>query len=167
LSGVNHISLLTRDLDRLVAFYEEVFGARRLVELPVPEPDGPGRHALIGIGGGAVLHAFELARVALSPARPMFERGRIDHFALHVAELKLFERLRSHLLARGLRNGTVTDFGIVRVLTFTDPDGHAAELTHWVGGADPGDLDMSRASDAELIARRARPRAGAGPRRRS
>lgn len=62
LSGVNHITLLTRDLDRLAAFYEEVIRARRLVELPVPEPDGPGRHALIGIGGGTALHAFELAR---------------------------------------------------------------------------------------------------------
>jgi catechol 2,3-dioxygenase-like lactoylglutathione lyase family enzyme len=153
--GINHITLLTGDLDRLAGFYEEVFGARKLVELPVPAPDGPGRHALIDIGGGAVLHAFELARIPPEPARPMFGRGRIDHFALQIAGEETFSRLRAELSARGVTDGTVTDFGVVRVLTFTDPDGHAVELAHWVGGTDPARLDMSRASDDELIARRA------------
>lgn len=83
----------------------------------------------------------------------MFERGRIDHFALNVTEVETFERLRSDLLARGVSDGSVTDFGIVRVLTFTDPDGHAVELAQWVGAPEPVDLDMSRASDAEPIAR--------------
>jgi catechol 2,3-dioxygenase-like lactoylglutathione lyase family enzyme len=36
LAGVNHITFLTSDLDRLVGFYQEVFGARKLMELPVP-----------------------------------------------------------------------------------------------------------------------------------
>ncbi len=162
LAGVNHITVLTGDLDRLAAFYEEVFAAPKLVELPVPEPDGPGRHALIGIGGGAVLHLFELGRVALPPARPMFDRGRIDHFALQVTDADALERLRAELLSRGATDGTVTDFGIVRVLTFTDPDGHTVELAHWVGDGDPGELDMSRASDDELIHRRATA-AGRGP----
>lgn len=43
----------------------------------------------------------------------------------------------------------------MRVLTFTDPDGHAVELAHWVGGVDPGDLDMTRATDDEWTALRA------------
>jgi predicted enzyme related to lactoylglutathione lyase len=33
LSGVNHITFLTSDLDRLALFYEEVFGAKRVMEL--------------------------------------------------------------------------------------------------------------------------------------
>ncbi|MBV9197432.1 MAG: hypothetical protein JO168_25140 [Solirubrobacterales bacterium] len=131
-----------------------VLGARRLVELPVPEPDGPGRHVLIAIGGGAALHAFELARIARPPARPMFRRGRIDHFALNVAGQEAFARLRAELLARGVTDGTVTDFGIVRVLTSTDPDGHPVALAHWVGGSDPLNLHMSRTSDAGVTARR-------------
>jgi len=155
LAGVNHITVLTGDLDRLAAFYEEVFAAPKLVELPVPEPDGPGRHALIGIGGGAMLHLFELGRVALPPARSMFDRGRIDHFALQVSDAATLARLRAELLTRGASDGTVTDFGIVRVLTFTDPDGHSVELAHWVGDPDGGELDMSRANDDQLIHRRA------------
>ena len=82
-----------------------VFGALKLVELPVPEPEGPGRHALIALGAGAALHAFELSKTPPPPVRPMFQRGRIDHFALHVADAQTFERLREDLLARGVTDG--------------------------------------------------------------
>ena len=59
LTGINHVTFLTADMDRLAAFYEDMFQARRVLELPVPEHDG--RHALIEIGDGAALHALELA----------------------------------------------------------------------------------------------------------
>ncbi|MBV9364597.1 MAG: VOC family protein [Solirubrobacterales bacterium] len=85
----------------------------------------------------------------------MFQRGRIDHFALNVAGADTFAQLRDELLARGLTDGDVTDFGVLRVLTFTDPDGHSVELAHWVGATDPEQLDMTRATDEEIIARRA------------
>jgi hypothetical protein len=41
---------------------------------------------LISIGAGASLHAFEFSRIAPPPAAPMFQRGRIDHFALNVPD---------------------------------------------------------------------------------
>jgi hypothetical protein len=87
----------------------------------------------------------------------MFSRGRIDHFALNVASSEAFESLRSRLVERGASDGEVTDFGVLRVLTFTDPDGHTAELGHWVGGNDPSSLDMSRASDDALTQRSDQP----------
>ena len=70
----------------------------------------------------------------------MFQRGRIDHFALNVADAETFERLRSDRVERGASDGIVTDFGIMRVLSFTDPDGHTVELAHWVGGEDPSQI---------------------------
>lgn len=154
LAGVNHIAFLTSDIDRLAAFYEEVFGATKVVDLPIPEPEGPGRHALVSIGGGASLHAFEFSRIAPPSAAPMFHRGRIDHFALNAPDAETFERLRTKLIARGSTDGTVTDFGVMRVLTFTDPDGHSVELAHWVGGRGPDGIDMSTASDDERTAQR-------------
>ena len=154
LTGVNHIAFLTSDIDRLAAFYEEVFGAAKVLDLPIPEPEGPGRHALISIGAGASLHAFEFSRIAPPSAAPMFQRGRIDHFALNVPDPETFEQLRTKLVARGSTDGTVTDFGVMRVLTFTDPDGQSVELAHWVGARDPGEIDMSMASDEERTAQR-------------
>jgi catechol 2,3-dioxygenase-like lactoylglutathione lyase family enzyme len=146
LSGINHVTFLTADMDRLAAFYESVFGARRIVELPIPEG---GRHALIDVGAGATLHPFELPIEPPSP-QPMFARGRVDHFALNATDVDAFEVLRSRLVEYGATDGEVTDFGVMRVLTFTDPDGHTVELAHWVGGNDPAALDMSQASDEAL-----------------
>ena len=154
LSGVNHIAFLTSDIDRLATFYEQVFGATKVVDLPIPEPEGPGRHALISIGAGASLHAFEFSQIAPPAVAPMFQRGRIDHFALNIPDAESFERLRTKLIARGSTDGAVTDFGVMRVLTFTDPDGHSLELAHWVGGRDPSEVDMSTASDGERSAQR-------------
>jgi catechol 2,3-dioxygenase-like lactoylglutathione lyase family enzyme len=154
LSGINHIAFLTDDLNRLSRFYEELFGAKTVVELPIPEPEGPGRHALISIGRGATLHAFEFTNIPTPPQRPMFERGRIDHFALNAADAEAFDRLRAELVERGSSDGIVTDFGVMRVLSFTDPDGHTLELAHWVGGDDPNQIDTTRATDAERTAQR-------------
>jgi catechol 2,3-dioxygenase-like lactoylglutathione lyase family enzyme len=149
LSGVNHVAFLTSDIDQLVSFYEEVFGAGKLVDLAIPDPANPGRHVLIDIGAGAALHAFEFADSPPAPLNPMFQRGRLDHFALNVADEETFERLRGVLVARGVSDGTVTDFGVMQVLSFTDPDGHVLELARWVGGTSPSSLDMSKATDAD------------------
>jgi catechol 2,3-dioxygenase-like lactoylglutathione lyase family enzyme len=149
LSGVHHVAFLTGDIDALVTFYEDVFGAVKLVDLPIPEPEGPGRHVLIDIGAGSSLHAFEFSQAPPPPAQAMFQRGRIDHLALNVPDAETFEQLRAELLARGHTDGTVTDFGVMRVLTFADPDGHAVELAHWVGGPGPSGIDMSQATDEQ------------------
>jgi catechol 2,3-dioxygenase-like lactoylglutathione lyase family enzyme len=154
-AGINHIEFLTSDLDRLCRFYEETIGARTVVELPIPEPEGPGRHALIAIGGSATLHPFEFEHVPPPPDRPMFQRGRIDHFALNISGAETFERLRTKLLDSGSSDGLVTNFGVMRVLSFTDPDGHTLELAHWVDTEDPTQIDASKATDAERTAQRA------------
>lgn len=155
ISGINHIAFLASDLDRLTGFHEELLGAKKFVELPIPEPEGPGRHALIGVGAGAMLHAFELAKIPPPVERPMFQRGRIDHFALNVPDAETFEALRAELVARGRSDGIVADFGVMRVMSFTDLDGHTLELAHWVGGDEPIELDMAEATDAERTAQRA------------
>jgi catechol 2,3-dioxygenase-like lactoylglutathione lyase family enzyme len=103
LSSGNHIAFLTSDIDRLALFYEEVFGAAKVVDLPIPEPEGPGRHALISIGVGASLHAFEFSRIAPPPAAPMFQRGRIDHFALNVRALSWPTRSAATTRAKSTR----------------------------------------------------------------
>jgi hypothetical protein len=91
LSGVNHITFLTGDLDRLALFYEEVFGAKSVMELPIPEPEGPGRHALIAIGA-ANAETFERLRTDLL-ARG--RRRRRDHGLRCDAGLDLYRSRRA------------------------------------------------------------------------
>jgi catechol 2,3-dioxygenase-like lactoylglutathione lyase family enzyme len=129
-AGFNHIAILTEDLDRLLRFYEGIFG----VEVPAAwNVDEPGvRHAMIDIGHGAALHAFESdGNPWATGSLTMFERGHIDHLAINVADIDTFTEVRRRLVAAGASDGTITDFGMVWTLSFEDPDGLDAEVALW------------------------------------
>lgn len=129
-AGFHHVALLTEDLDRLLRFYVDVFDVEVPEAWKVDEP-GP-RHAMIDIGGGAALHAFEARGNPHATASPtMFERGHLDHLAIDVVDLGAFLELRRRLVERGASDGTITDFGMVWSVSFADPDGLDAEIALW------------------------------------
>jgi hypothetical protein len=101
-----------------------VFDARVTVDL---EEDGL-RHAFIEVGPHTVLHPFQVPGVAVPAARPMFERGRLDHFALNAASEDAFRELRRRVIAEGAGDGVVTDMGSLLTFGFTDPDGGGGEV---------------------------------------
>ena len=130
-SGVNHVALVTDDLDRLVDFYVSVFEANVFGQLT----EGPVRHAMIDLGGGMALHPFEFAgRPSDGPHGEMFARGHLDHVSLNVDDDERFELLRRRLVAVGASDGTMTDFGAVRTVAFRDPDGWWSEIAIWCDG---------------------------------
>lgn len=131
-SGINHVAIVTRDLDRLTSFYADVFGA----PVTMDTTEGDLRHAFVEIGPSTALHAFEMAASPHADGSPaMFERGHLDHLALDVATPEAFEELRRRLVAAGATDGTVTDFGSVRTVWFEDPDGMGCEIALWTDGA--------------------------------
>jgi hypothetical protein len=108
------------------------------MELPIPEPEGRGRHELIAIGGGCVLARIRSSHGSRrrTPCRCSTAGGST------ISCLALLTWKRSSVaeptrLPQGCTYGTVTDFGVMRVLTFTDPDSRTVEPAHWVGGARP------------------------------
>ncbi len=125
LAGINHVAVLTPDLDRLVRFYGRVFDAR--VELEMKE--GSLRLALINVGTNSLLSAYQLATVEVPAAdRPRFDRGRHDHIGFNAASEDAFRELRNRLLAIGATDGVVTDVGPAQLFCFTDPDGWEGEV---------------------------------------
>ena len=76
----------TADLDRLIAFYERVFGARVTLDL---EEEGL-RHAFIEVGPHPVLHPFQVPDLIPPGSQPMFQRGRLEHFGLNAASQEAF-----------------------------------------------------------------------------
>ncbi len=73
-AGINHVALVTQDLDGFIAFYGEVFDARVLFDV---NEDGQ-RHAAIDLGAGAALHAFASADNPHAVASTdMFNRGHL------------------------------------------------------------------------------------------
>jgi catechol 2,3-dioxygenase-like lactoylglutathione lyase family enzyme len=128
LDGFNHVAILTNDTERLHAFYEEVFDAT------VPR-DGPEagesdvRLSVVHVGPHSELNVFEIkGNTEAQRQTPMFGRGRIDHLALHAGSLEAFETIRDRLIARGVSDGFVTDFGPILSVFFRDPDGLECEV---------------------------------------
>lgn len=131
LAGVNHVALVTDDLDRLIDFYVSVFDAEVMCDLD----EGAVRHALIDLGSGAALHPFEVDGCEHGAGRAeIFGRGHLDHVALNVADEAAFEKLRDRLVEAGASDGSVTDFGRVRTVWFRDPDGCEGEIAIWFDG---------------------------------
>ena len=129
LKGLNHVAVITHDASRLNDFYREVFDAEVVRDgSEFPEGEGP-RLSIIKIGDWAELNVFEIAGNTEADRQvPMFGRGRLDHLALQAASLQDFETIRQRLMARGMADDFVTDFGPMLSLFFRDPDGLESEV---------------------------------------
>jgi catechol 2,3-dioxygenase-like lactoylglutathione lyase family enzyme len=130
LNDINHLTFVTADMDRLISFYERVFGARITVDL---EEEGL-RHVFIEVGPHTVLHPFQVPGVEPPSSQPMFQRGRLDHFALNAASEEAFRELRRRIVAEGASDSVVTDMGSMLLFSFLDPD----EGRHEVVWTKPG-----------------------------
>ena len=125
-TGIQHVALLTEDLDRFIDFYSTVFEAEATWVLT---EEGV-QHAFVDMGGGFYLHPFQIPD-APDDARgkdEFFQRGHIDHLAIAVDEEETFQVLRKRLVEAGASDGMLVDFGTVRSVWFTDPDGMGSEI---------------------------------------
>jgi catechol 2,3-dioxygenase-like lactoylglutathione lyase family enzyme len=140
LNGIHHLTFVTSDMDRLIAFYERVFEARVTVDL---EEDGL-RHAFVEVGPHTVLHPFQVPGVDPPGPQPMFGRGRLDHFALNAASEGAFREILRRVVAEGAGDGAVTDMGSLLNFGFADPDGGEHEVV-WVKPGVPVATGLRRA----------------------
>lgn len=126
--GISHVATITDDLDRMVGFYQRVFGAR---VSEVMEEDGL-RHQLIFLGEQVALHPFELSGKEPDQRFEMFDRGRLDHFGVTAPTVEALLEVRSRLLAEhggaGATDAQIIDFGALYSLHYVDPDGVQLEV---------------------------------------
>ncbi|SNQ51857.1 Glyoxalase/bleomycin resistance protein/dioxygenase [Frankia canadensis] len=126
-TGFNHVATITADLDRLITFYVEAFGATITFEM-ASRDDHP-RMTIIDLGGGAALNVFETAAEdgAWDRRRPG-GRGPIDHYGLAVDSLATLEATRDRLRDLGADLGEIQRLGSEWSLFFRDPDGMELEV---------------------------------------
>ena len=125
LAGVNHIAVLTTDLDRFIEFYTDVFD----LEVVFRERTPAFRHAIVRTGPTSWLHPAQVDGNAHGAALPaLFDRGHLDHLALTATSAASFRVIRDRLIAPGAPDGTVEDLGAFHSVWFVDPDGMRVEV---------------------------------------
>lgn len=128
LDGVNHVAVISKDIERLKTFYAKVFDAEAGETRPHGD-DGDETMTDIKIGPHTVLNVFVIdGNTEADRQKPMWGRGRIDHLGLHAASAEAFDTICGRLVEAGASDGTINDFGSARSIFFTDPDGLEGEV---------------------------------------
>jgi len=133
--GINHLALVTPDMDGTVRFYHGVLGMRCVASLS----NGPMRHYFFEIGDQNTIAFFEWDGADVDPNEVAKPAGipptfptQFDHISFNLPDedalLALADRLRSFDI--GVTE--VVDHGFMHSIYFTDPNGIALEASWWV-----------------------------------
>ena len=152
--GINHLALITDDMDATVRFYHGVLGARLVATLGTPDF----RHYFFEFGVGNTVAFFEYAGQKLDtfakPAGVPDPRAiQFDHLSFNVADAQALELLRKRVDHYGCGVTEVVDHGFIRSIYFTDPNGIALEASYWVEDATARDdlRDTSMFADHDPV----------------
>jgi catechol 2,3-dioxygenase-like lactoylglutathione lyase family enzyme len=125
--GFNHVATLTTDIDRMVEWYGEAFGAQ--VTFEMDKTDDHPRMVILDLGGGSALNVFEVDEgEIIGERRRQGGRGAIDHFGLAVDSLATLEKVRDKLVSLGADIGEIQKLGDEWSLFFRDCDGMELEV---------------------------------------
>ncbi len=141
--GINHLALVTTDMDATVRFYHGVLGARLVATIG----NEAFRHYFFEIGPQSTLAFFEYRGVELEPfAKPAGipdpRAIQFDHISFNLPDENSLLKLRDRLRAAGSEATEVVDHGFIRSVYFTDPNGIALEASWWVTDATGRDADF-------------------------
>lgn len=132
-SGINHLALVTNDMDATVRFYHGVLGARLAATIGTPEF----RHYFFDFGPQCTVAFFEYADMAIEPfAKPAGVPDKraiqFDHLSLNLPDEEALHSLQRRLEEAGCEVTEVVDHGFIHSVYFTDPNGIALEASWWV-----------------------------------
>jgi catechol 2,3-dioxygenase-like lactoylglutathione lyase family enzyme len=141
-SGINHLALVTADMDATVRFYHGVLGARLVATVGTTEF----RHYFFDVGPQCTVAFFEYADMPLEPFAkaagvPDKRAPQFDHLALNLPDEDALHALRQRLMDAGCEVTEIVDHGSIRSVYFTDPNGIALEASWWVCDVTGGPAD--------------------------
>lgn len=169
LSGINHLALVCKDMDRTIDFYTNVLGMPLTKTIDLPGERG--KHYFFDCGGGDQLAFFwfpdgpdsvsakEYVRITATP-------GTMNHVAFDVSPDKI-EEYRERLVGMGIEctevvnhddserqvSDDVSPSTFVRSIYFKDPDGTQLEFAAWARALTVDDVNYTAPVDS--IAKRA------------
>ncbi|GAA2133444.1 VOC family protein [Actinomadura napierensis] len=163
LGGINHLALVSSDMQRTIDFYSGVLGMPLIKTLDLPA--GMGQHFFFDCGGGDCVAFFwfpdapdGVPGISAPKTRPeqgelLSAVGSMNHVAFHVP-VERFEEYRTRLQDKGVEvspilNHDDSEWGVarefndevfVRSFYFQDPDGILLEFACWTRAFDESDV---------------------------
>ncbi len=136
--GVQHLALVTGDMDATVRFWHGVLDARLVTTIGTPGF----RHYFFEVAPGNTIAFFEftgheLDSFAKPAGVPYARAAQFDHLSMHLPDEDALLRLRDRLKSHGCEVTDVVDHGFLRSIYFTDNNGIALEASWWT--VDPTD----------------------------
>jgi catechol 2,3-dioxygenase-like lactoylglutathione lyase family enzyme len=130
--GVNHLAMVTNDIDATTRFYVGVLGARLVATVGTSSF----RHYFFELGQGTTIAFFEYRGVDLVPYAkpagvPSTRAVQFDHLALALSDEEALIELRDRLKSANCEVTDVVDHGFLRSIYFNDPNGIALEASWW------------------------------------
>jgi catechol 2,3-dioxygenase-like lactoylglutathione lyase family enzyme len=146
--GINHLALITSDMDATVRFYHRTLGARLVATIATDDfrhyffEFGPSCTVAFFEYGGSTAEPFAKPAGVPDPRAPQF-----DHLSLNLPDEQSLDQLRRRLKAAHCEVTDIIDHGFIRSVYFSDPSGIALEASCWVRdltaqAADYGDRDQ-------------------------
>jgi catechol 2,3-dioxygenase-like lactoylglutathione lyase family enzyme len=129
--GINHLALVTPDMDATVRFYVGVLGMRVSATLMA----GPMRHYFFEMADENTIAFFEVKGMetfAKPAGGPSDRTIQLDHISFNVPDEHALRQLQTRLRAAGCEITEVVDHGIMHSVYFHDPNGIALEASWWV-----------------------------------
>ena len=123
ITGIHHITLLVKDLNRSAAFYRNLLGLR-LVKQTVNDDDRNARHFIFGDEDRLIVTCLEY---------PDLDEGRVGRGSSHLYALSVgtqadLEAWRQYRGEKGVPTTGVMERGDFRSIYLRDPDGHILEI---------------------------------------
>lgn len=132
-AGVNHLALVTNDMDETVRFYHGVLQMPLVATLSA----GPMRHYFFRIGPQSTVAFFEwggteVGEFEKAAGIPFTFPAQFDHVSFTLPDEAALDSLHQRLQDHGVEVTRVVDHGFVHSVYFHDTNGIALEASWWV-----------------------------------
>jgi catechol 2,3-dioxygenase-like lactoylglutathione lyase family enzyme len=134
--GINHLALVTNDMEKTVRFYRDVLGMHLIAAVGNTPGGYPYRHYFFDAGPNNTVAFFEwpgmveeFHKPAGQPARGRFQ---FDHVSFDVESEEALLALQERLRLVEVEVTEVIDHKIIHSIYFHDPNGIALEASVWI-----------------------------------